>query len=112
MIKKLTIVFLMLMVLFGQQSELKNVKLLPFEKKREVVSYMKIVTKELCVTGSVSNIPNDYASDKKANKIVAREMIAMTMSANKVLNNLNFKEVSCWTCHRGNRIPDLSLIHI
>ena len=49
MIKKLTIVFLMLMVLFGQQSELKNVKLLPFEKKREVVSYMKIVTKELGV---------------------------------------------------------------
>ena len=96
----------MLMLLFGQQSELKNVKLLPFKKKREVVSYMKIVTKELGVKCSFCHIPNDYASDKKANKIVAREMIAMTMSANKVLNNLNFKEVSCWTCHRGNRIPD------
>ena len=53
----------MLMVLFGQQSELKNVKLLPFEKKREVVSYMKIVTKELGVKCSFCHIPNDYTSD-------------------------------------------------
>ena len=45
---------------------------------------------------------------KKANKIVAREMIKMTQNANNVLANLNFKDVSCWTCHRGNRHPERS----
>ncbi len=106
MIAKLTIVFLTASVLFGQKSELKNVKVLPFKKKRELVNYMKIVSKELGVKCSFCHIPNDYSSDKKANKTVAREMILMTQNANSVLNNLNFKQVSCWTCHRGNRIPD------
>ena len=107
-IKKLTIVFLLVAVALGQKSDLKNVKVLPFKKKRELVNYMKIVTKELGVKCSFCHIPNDYTSDKKANKIVAREMIKMTQSANSVLANLNFKEVSCWACHRGNRHPERS----
>ena len=49
-----------------------------------------------------------FAVDKKANKVVAREMIKMTQNANSVMANLNFKEVSCWTCHRGNKIPERS----
>ena len=86
MIAKLTIVFLTASVLFGQKSELKNVKVLPFKKKRELVNYMKIVSKELGVKCSFCHIPNDYSSDKKANKTVAREMILMTQNANSVLN--------------------------
>jgi len=105
-IKELTIVLLMTAVLFGQKSEVKNVKVLPLKEKREVVNFMKMITKEIGVKCSFCHIPNDYTSDKKSNKIVAREMISMTLSANKVLNNLNFKEVSCWTCHRGNRHPE------
>ena len=69
---------------------------------------MKIVTKELGVKCSFCHVPNDSTSDKKGNKIVAREMIKMTQSANNVLANLNFKEVSCWTCHQGNRHPERS----
>ena len=111
-IKKLTIVFLLAVIAFGQKSDLKNVKVLPFKEKRELVSYMKTITKELGVKCSFCHIPNDYTSDKKANKVVAREMIKMTQNANSVMANLNFKEVSCWTCHRGNKIPELSLIHI
>ncbi len=107
-IKKLTIVFLLVAVAFGQKSDLKNVKVLPFKEKRELVSYMKTITKELGVKCSFCHIPNDYTSDKKANKIVAREMIKMTQNANSVMANLNFKEVSCWTCHRGNKIPERS----
>ncbi|MBK53668.1 MAG: hypothetical protein CMG58_03525 [Candidatus Marinimicrobia bacterium] len=53
-------------------------------------------------------MPNDYTSDKKANKIVAREMIKMTQNPNSVMANLNFKEVSCWARHRGNKIPEQS----
>ena len=74
-----------------------------------MVSFMKTITKELGVKCSFCHIPNDYTSDKKANKIVAREMIKMTQNANNVMANLNFKEVSCWTCHRGNTFPERSL---
>ena len=107
-IKKLTIVFLLAVIAFGQKSDLMNVKALSFKEKRELVSYMKTITKELGVKHSFFHIPNDYTSDNKVNNIVAREMIKMTQNANSVMANLNFKEVSCWTCNRGNKIPDRS----
>ena len=44
---------------------------------------------------TVENLTKIY-SDSKNKKV------------NKALNNLNFKEVSCWTCHRGNKIPERS----
>ena len=79
MITKLTIVFLTATVLFGQKLELKNVKVLPFKKKRELVNYMKIVSKELGVKCSFCHIPNDYSSDKKANKTVAVSYTHLTL---------------------------------
>jgi hypothetical protein len=48
----------------------------------------------------------DYASDEKDHKKVAREMMVMTMNANKTMKNLNFHDISCWVCHRGNKHPD------
>lgn len=35
-------------------------------------------------------------------------MIKMTQNPNSVMANLNFKEVSCWARHRGNKIPEQS----
>ena len=43
---------------------------------------------------------------KKDNKKVGRQMMAMTISANKTMNDLNFHEISCWVCHRGNNHPE------
>ena len=104
-IKRLIIVFLLVAVVLGQKSDLKNVKVLPFKKKRELVNYMKIVTKELGVKCSFCHVTKDYSDDKKDQKKVAREMIIMTMNANKTMNTLNFHEISCWVCHRGNNHP-------
>ena len=43
--------------------------------------------------------------DEKGHKKVAREMMAMTINANKTMKDLNFHEISCWVCHRGENHP-------
>ena len=93
--------------LVGQQSELKNVTVLPYTKKRDLVKYMKsVIVPELGVKCSFCHNLSDNSSDEKAHKKVAREMITMTMNANKTMKDLNFHEVSCWVCHRGNSHPE------
>ena len=74
--------------LVGQQSELKNVKVLPYTKKRDLVKYMKsVVVPELGVKCSFCHNLSDYSSDEKGHKKIAREMMAMTMDANKTMND-------------------------
>jgi photosynthetic reaction center cytochrome c subunit len=91
----------------GQKSQLKNVKVLPFKTKREIVTFMKtIVAPELGVKCNFCHNMNDYSSDEKDNKIVAREMMDMVQQSNKTMNELNFHEISCWVCHRGNKHPE------
>ena len=93
--------------LFGQQSELKNLKVLPYKTKREVVKYMKsVIAPELGVKCSFCHNMTDYSSDEKDHKKVARQMIAMVQQSNKTMNDLNFHEISCWVCHRGNAHPE------
>jgi photosynthetic reaction center cytochrome c subunit len=50
--------------------------------------------------------PENYASDAKYTKIVARRMIAMTRDINMNWQS-HVKEtgVTCFTCHRGNGVP-------
>jgi len=54
---------------------------------------------------------DDFASDERGNKRVARQMWAMTMDLNKkYLPEMKDLEdelptVNCWTCHRGNHHP-------
>lgn len=98
---------ILLSFLFSQKSDLKNVKVLEFTQKRDLVKYMKnVVSKELGVKCSFCHVMTDYASDEKDHKIVAREMMVMTMNANKTMKDLNFHDISCWVCHRGNKHPD------
>ena len=33
-------------------------------------------------------------------------MMAMVNTANQTMNELNFHEISCWVCHRGNEHPE------
>ena len=107
MIKAVSIFYFIFSLIFGQQNQLKNVKVLSYTKKSELVRYMKnVVSPELGVKCSFCHVSNDYASDKKDNKKVARKMMSMTFSINKTMNKLNFHEVSCWTCHKGNNHLD------
>lgn len=63
-----------------------------------------IAPKEQCVY--CHNV-EDFASDEKYTKVVARRMLQMTRDI-----NMNYKQhvaetgVTCYTCHRGKAIPD------
>lgn len=53
---------------------------------------------------------HDFRSDVKPEKAAARVMIRMTQDINK--NYVSkipemYTTVSCWTCHRGNKQPDI-----
>ncbi len=51
--------------------------------------------------------PENMASDEKYTKIVARQMIRMTQDINaKYANHVQGTGVTCWTCHRGNAVPE------
>lgn len=91
-----------------KKSELKNVNVLPYTKKSEIMKYMKkTVTKELGVKCNFCHNIRDYSSDENEHKIVAREMMKMVMNINQnTMKPLGMHEVSCWVCHRGNEHPD------
>ena len=103
--KSTFIFFLFLSTVFSQKNELKNLKVLSYTKKSDVVKYMKVISKELGVKCSFCHVTKDYSDDKKDQKKVAREMIIMTMNANKTMKTLYFHEISCWVCHRGSNHP-------
>lgn len=51
--------------------------------------------------------PANLASDEKYTKVVARRMIAMTRNVNsKWSSHVKQTGVTCYTCHRGNAVPE------
>lgn len=51
--------------------------------------------------------PNNLASDAKYQKVVSRSMLQMTMQTNSAWkNHVADTGVTCWTCHRGNAVPE------
>ena len=50
--------------------------------------------------------PANMAEDSKYTKVVARRMIQMTQTINtKWSSHVQGTGVTCWTCHRGNAVP-------
>lgn len=51
--------------------------------------------------------PENMASDEKYTKVVARRMLQMTQTINsKWSSHVKQTGVTCYTCHRGNAVPD------
>lgn len=51
--------------------------------------------------------PENLASDEKYTKIVARRMIEMTRTVNsRWASHVKDTGVTCYTCHRGNAVPE------
>ena len=76
---------------------------------------MKVIGKDLGVKCTFCHDLNDKSIDTE-HKIVAREMIKMQLDLNKsffsligdsLLQNENTLQISCWTCHRGSKEPQL-----
>ena len=97
------------------QEKPKNLQVLDFESVRNLKKYMKTIQKNLGVKCTFCHDINDKSIDTE-HKIIAREMMKMQMDLNKsffaqigdsLLKHENTLEISCWTCHRGSKKPQL-----
>tara|TARA_B100000315_G_scaffold37940_1_gene32575 strand:- start:72 stop:431 length:360 start_codon:yes stop_codon:yes gene_type:complete len=105
-------VFIMASIGTGQ---LKNLQVLDFESERDLKKYMKTIGKDLGVKCTFCHDLNDKSIDTD-HKLIAREMMKMQMDLNKhvfaqigdsLLKRENTLQISCWTCHRGSKEPQL-----
>ena len=112
MIRFFISIILFFSIVMGQ---LKNLQVLDFESERELKKYMKTISKDLGVKCTFCHDLNDKSIDTD-HKLIAREMIKMQMDLNKrffaqigdsLLHSENTLQISCWTCHRGSKEPQL-----
>ena len=80
---------------------MKNIQIFTGKSRKEVTAIMKTFTQGLGVKCSHCH-EKDYASDAKAEKKAARDMIKMLDDMNAKYSMLE-KKGSCFMCHRGNK---------
>ena len=114
LIHVLTILFIVSSLGFMQDKP-KNLQVLDFESVRDLKKYMKTIQKNLGVKCTFCHDINDKSIDTE-HKIIAREMMKMQIDLNKrffaqigdsLLKHENTLQISCWTCHRGSKKPQL-----
>ena len=97
------------------QEKPTNLQVLDFESVRDLKKYMKTIQKDLGVKCTFCHDINDKSIDTE-HKIIAREMMKMQMDLNKrffaqigdsLIKHENTLQISCWTCHRGTKKPQL-----
>ena len=97
------------------QDKSNNLQVLKFDSERDLKKYMKSISKDLGVKCKYCHDLNDKSIDTEHKKI-AREMMRMQIDLNKsffaqigdsLLKHENTLQISCWTCHQGNKKPQL-----
>jgi hypothetical protein len=96
----------------------KNLKVLPKDINRaDLIGTMKLFAQSLGVRCTHCHVGEegkplstfDFASDKKANKDIARDMLRLVGRLNKTdlpaIAGLEEPKVTCYTCHRGAKEP-------
>jgi hypothetical protein len=96
----------------------KNLKVLPKNISRpDLIDTMKSFSQSLGVRCTHCHVGEegkplstfDFASDKKANKAIARDMLRLVGRLNKTdlpaIAGLEDPKVTCYTCHRGAKEP-------
>jgi photosynthetic reaction center cytochrome c subunit len=82
----------------------KNIQVLNAIRQDELFPSMRYITAALGVRCDFCHAPDHFEKDDKPEKARAREMMKMMFA----INNDNFKgrrQVTCYTCHRGNEHP-------
>ena len=112
---QLCMIFSVAISLVIMQEKPKNLQVLDFESVRDLKKYMKTIQKNLGVKCTFCHDINDKSIDTE-HKIIAREMMKMQIDLNKrffaqigdsLLKHENTLQISCWTCHRGSKKPQL-----
>jgi photosynthetic reaction center cytochrome c subunit len=84
--------------------QFKNIQVLRGVPADQLFPTMQFISASLGVECGFCHVPGKFDSDEKPNKLTARKMIAMTLAINKE-NFSGRKEVTCYSCHRGNQEP-------
>ena len=112
---KLIFCLLLLTAFSFMRDQFDNLQVLEFESKNSLNKYMKSVSKDLGVKCNYCHDLNDKSIDTD-HKIIARQMMKMQNDLNKqyftyigdsLMKRENTLRISCWTCHRGSKEPEL-----
>jgi hypothetical protein len=92
------------------RAQMKNLQVLPKSiTKEQIKEIMKAQAKALDVECDYCHDVPDMASDTKAEKKTARQMMKMTAEINdkwlKGMKDAEKNRVTCGTCHRGKSTP-------
>lgn len=82
----------------------ENIEILKGLKARELAQAMVWFSGSLGVKCAHCHEPGKWADDSKKEKKIARKMLTMVGELNRDFFE-GEREVTCWTCHRGNTEP-------
>jgi photosynthetic reaction center cytochrome c subunit len=86
------------------QEAYKNIQVLKDVPADQMISSMQFISASLGVECDFCHVGRQFEKDDKKPKQVARKMMQMTFAINK--DNFEGKrEVTCYSCHRGNTDP-------
>jgi hypothetical protein len=86
------------------EEQFKNIQALKGIPAEQVFPTMQFITASLGVECEFCHVKNDFDKDDKKPKQTARKMMEMMFAINK--NNFDgHREVTCYSCHRGNAHP-------
>lgn len=90
----------------GRGDEVKNVEVMdPSTRLAEARIYMLQFNEALGVECKDCHVVRDFASDDVPLKHAARDMMRMQAELNAKFFPGQGERITCWTCHRGSRIP-------
>lgn len=81
----------------------KNIQVLKDIPAYQLTSTMDFIAASLGVQCEFCHVDDAKDKDDKANKLMARKMMLMTMAINKA--NFDRPQVTCFTCHHGTNDP-------
>lgn len=100
----------------------QNLQVFPKDTPRaDVLTAMRAFTSGLGVQCNYCHVQegqggrNDFAADDKPQKNIARAMMRISMQANQTIASAvtakpaaEVVRVQCWTCHRGQAVPEVA----
>jgi photosynthetic reaction center cytochrome c subunit len=86
------------------EEQFKNIQVLKGIPADQLVPGMQFITASLGAECQFCHVEGAFEKDDKKQKVTARKMMAMMFAINKDSFE-GHREVTCYSCHRGNTIP-------
>jgi hypothetical protein len=86
------------------EEQFKNIQVLKGVPAEQIFPTMQFVTASLGVECEFCHVQGAFEKDDKKTKLTARKMMEMMFAINKD-NFEGHREVTCYSCHRGNAAP-------